>query len=163
MTQAVCDHTSVGIIVWKGPDLLLIKRRRPPFGFACPAGHVDDHGSYERAATIELAEEVGLTAIKLALVHEEWIDNACRRVGGNRHYWKVFEAKVKGVIIPSLDETFGAFWAPPAQVNRLTNRTQKYLRGDVSGADWNARPGLEPVWAYIFGRLREKQWSPTIF
>jgi ADP-ribose pyrophosphatase YjhB (NUDIX family) len=91
-----CDHTSVGVLVWHGESLLLIERKNFPFGFAPPAGHVDDHGSYEEAARIELEEEVGLHATSISLVIEGRKQNPCRRVGGNWHYWKVFEATVDG-------------------------------------------------------------------
>ena len=36
-----CDHTSVGMLVWKNKKILLIERKKAPFGFAPPAGHVD--------------------------------------------------------------------------------------------------------------------------
>ena len=55
-----CDHTSVGMLVWKEDKLLLIERKKPPFGFALPAGHVDGDDSFEVAAKRELEEEVGL-------------------------------------------------------------------------------------------------------
>jgi 8-oxo-dGTP pyrophosphatase MutT (NUDIX family) len=41
---------------------LLIERRQFPFGFAPPAGHVDDGETYIDAACRELQEEVGLEA-----------------------------------------------------------------------------------------------------
>ena len=44
-----CDHTSVGILVWKDSKLLLIERKNFQFGFAPPAGHLDGD-FYEEAA-----------------------------------------------------------------------------------------------------------------
>ena len=31
-----CDHTSVGMIIKRGEETLLIERKKPPFGFAPP-------------------------------------------------------------------------------------------------------------------------------
>jgi len=45
-----CDHTGVGIHVWRNGKLLLIERKKFPFGFAPPAGHVDGRQSFEVAA-----------------------------------------------------------------------------------------------------------------
>ena len=64
-------------------ELLLVERKLYPFGFAPPAGHVDDHGSFEKAAEDEIREEVGLTSGKLKLVAEGRKDNRCRRQGTN--------------------------------------------------------------------------------
>lgn len=71
-----CDHTSAGILVFDQFErLLLIERRNPPFGFAPPAGHVDDHGSFEKAARDELEEETGLVAVELARVLDRRYEN----------------------------------------------------------------------------------------
>ena len=62
-----CDNTSVGMIVRNDKDeLLLIERKNEPYGFAPPAGHVDDHGSFEDAARAELEEEVGSVKFRLS-------------------------------------------------------------------------------------------------
>ena len=57
--EKLCDNKSVGMIITRDENLLLIERRKPPFGFAPPAGHVDDKGSFENAAREEVQEEVG--------------------------------------------------------------------------------------------------------
>jgi ADP-ribose pyrophosphatase YjhB (NUDIX family) len=54
----ICDHTSVGIFVWEKDKLLLIERKKIPYGFAIPAGHVDGDGSFEEARARELKELV---------------------------------------------------------------------------------------------------------
>ena len=87
----VCDHTSVGILVFHEKQLLLIDRKKPPFGLAAPAGHVDAHGSeseseetqYLAAAKAELQEEAGLKAkaTDLKLVAEGRKDNHCLVTG----------------------------------------------------------------------------------
>ena len=74
----ICDHTSVGMLVWKDEKLLLIERMKFPPGFAVPAGHVDADSTYEDAAKRELKEEVGLDAENLELVLEIRKENPCR-------------------------------------------------------------------------------------
>jgi ADP-ribose pyrophosphatase YjhB (NUDIX family) len=88
-----CDHTSVGILIFDSEGkVLLIDRGTFPFGKAPPAGHVDDHGSYEEAARAEAFEEVGVRlGDGLELVSEGRRENPCRRVNGTWHYWKVFK------------------------------------------------------------------------
>ncbi len=39
----ICDNKSVGIIVWRDNKVLLIERKKFHFGFALPAGHLDDN------------------------------------------------------------------------------------------------------------------------
>lgn len=76
-----CDNTSVGMYVWKNEKLLLIERKKFPFGFAVPAGHVDKHGSFEDAARDEIQEEVGFEVTDLELITEGRKENVRRRFG----------------------------------------------------------------------------------
>ncbi len=39
----ICDNKVVGIIVLRDNKMLLIERKKFPFGFAPPAGHLDDN------------------------------------------------------------------------------------------------------------------------
>jgi ADP-ribose pyrophosphatase YjhB (NUDIX family) len=141
-----CDHTSVGLLVWRVGKLLLIERKRPPFGFAAPAGHVDDHGSFEDAAIAELGEEVGLHVERLKLVIEGRKDNPCRRKHGTWHYWKIYEAVAPGRVTASHEETKQIRWCSVAELNRLRKQTERYLAGAVTEPQWIRAPGLEPVW-----------------
>ncbi|WP_367575725.1 NUDIX hydrolase [Pelagibius marinus] len=141
-----CDHTSVGILVWRNDKLLLIERKRPPYGMAPPAGHVDGHGSYMDAAIAELREEVGLSLRRLSLIVEGRKDNPCRRVSGNWHYWKVYRGEAIGRVSPSSIETKSYRWVSVPQLRELAHRTQQYLSGQVSETSWRQNPGLEPVW-----------------
>jgi ADP-ribose pyrophosphatase YjhB (NUDIX family) len=91
-----CNDTSVGILVRRNDRLLLIERRKPPYGWAPPAGHVDDGETYAEAATRELREEVGLEATELRHLLTRRYENRCRRPGGDHHHWQVFEATCDG-------------------------------------------------------------------
>jgi ADP-ribose pyrophosphatase YjhB (NUDIX family) len=154
VSDKVCDHTSVGMLVRRGGSLLLIERRKPPFGFAPPAGHVDGDATYEIAAARELTEEVGLQAQSLILLLEKVKDNPCRRVGGIWHYWKIYEAKTQDTpVVRSEDETLQAGWYTAGQIKKLAERTEQYLAGQVSDEAWEQDPGLEKVWYEYFIEL----------
>ena len=75
----ICDHKSVGMIVRKDDNILLIERRKKPFGFAPPAGHIDGDKTFEESAVRELKEEVGLAATSIKLLIEGRKENHCRR------------------------------------------------------------------------------------
>ncbi len=151
--MAQCDNTSVGVIVRKGDRILLIERKKFPYGFAAPAGHVDDHGSFEDAAREELFEEVGLEATNLKLLIEERKENRCRREGGDWHLWKVYEAEVVGELKESVDETKQVGWYAKEQLRILASKMQLYAEGKISEDEWQKHPGLEAVWLEFFKEL----------
>ena len=138
-----CDNTSVGMFIWKDGKLLLIERKKFPFGFAIPAGHVDDHGSFEDAAKEEVEEEVGFEVTNLKLITEGRKENVCRRPGGTWHYWKLYETEVQGDLKPSQDETKKAGWYTKDEIRELAKRTEKYNSGKISEDEWELSPGLE--------------------
>ena len=140
-----CDHTSVGILVWQDSNLLLIERKKFPFGFGPPAGHCDGD-DFETAARRELEEEVGLKATSLRLVTEGRRNNPCRRPEGTWHHWKIYQAEAEGEVQRSLEETEQAGWYSKRQIEDLARRTEQYLAGKISEKEWRKSPGLEPVW-----------------
>ncbi|PIT97186.1 hypothetical protein COT77_02865 [Candidatus Berkelbacteria bacterium CG10_big_fil_rev_8_21_14_0_10_41_12] len=141
-----CDHKSAGMLVWKNSQLLLIERKRYPWGFAPPAGHVDDSSSFGSAARRELEEEVGLKAKKLKLVAEGRKENKCHRENGNWHYWKIYEVEVQGNIKKNVKEVKQIGWYGKDKFANLAKRTQKYLAGEIQEDKWQESPGIEPVW-----------------
>jgi ADP-ribose pyrophosphatase YjhB (NUDIX family) len=138
-----CDNTSVGMFIWENDKLLLIERNKFPFGFAIPAGHVDDHGSFEDAARDETKEEVGLDVVNLKLVAEGRRDNICRRPGGTWHYWKLYETEVRGNLKRSPDETKRAGWYTKDEIGKLAKKTEKFINGKITKEEWESSPGLE--------------------
>ncbi|MEN8190989.1 MAG: NUDIX hydrolase [Thermodesulfobacteriota bacterium] len=56
---------TVDIIIEVGEEIVLIKRRNPPHGWALPGGFVDYGESYETAALREAEEETGLSVTNL--------------------------------------------------------------------------------------------------
>lgn len=152
--SSACDHKSVGIIVWQNEKLLLIERKKPPYGYAPPAGHVDSHGGYEQAAREELKEEVGLTSTSLFLKIEGRKENRCRREEGSWHYWKIYEAQTSGNIKPSPEETKKVIWAPRLMIQNLASRTKQYLENRLDEKEWEKNPGIEPVWYEWFKEVK---------
>ena len=152
--KAVCDHTSVGILVFRDGKLLIIDRKRPPLGLATPAGHVDKHGNpddpeekqFEAAAIAELEEETGLRAVGLTLIAEGDKGNQCRRLLGTWHHWRIYLAEAEGELRPSTEETRGHLWCSRDQMNRLLAGESIMVNGREAG--------LEPVWHEWFSEIQ---------
>lgn len=142
----VCDHKCVGMLVWQDEKLLLIERKKPPFGFAPPAGHLDGDVSFEDAARRELKEEVGLQTENLRLLIEGRKENACRRTDGSWHYWKIYSVEASGKVMRNMDETKQSGFYTKEALRALAGRTEQYLRGNINEQEWQASPGIEPVW-----------------
>lgn len=141
-----CDNKSVGMLAWRDNKLLLIERKKPPFGFAPPAGHLDEDDSFEHSAKRELMEEVGLNSKNIELLIEGRKENPCRREGGSWHYWKIYKIETSGEIKRSEDETKQANFYSKNDLLLLASKTEKYISGDINQDDWEKSPGLEPVW-----------------
>lgn len=141
-----CDNKSVGMLVWSEGNLLLIERKKQPFGFAPPAGHVDEDITFEESAKRELEEEVGLVAQDIQLIAEGRKDNLCRRTGGSWHYWKIYNVETEGEIKRSEDETKQAVFCSKSDILALAEKTKKYLQGEIGENEWERSPGLELVW-----------------
>jgi len=149
-----CDHKCVGMMVWKNDKILLIERKRGAIGFAPPAGHVDESPSFEIAAKRELKEEVGLDARNVELVIEGRKENKCRREDGTWHYWKIYKIDADGEILRSQEETKQAGWCDEEQLKMLAQKTERYLKGEISEGLWEQSPGIEPVWHEWFKQLK---------
>lgn len=154
-----CDNMSVGVILERDNMIALIERAKFPFGFAPPAGHVDDHGSPEMAAIDEVFEEIGITisldGLTRTVIENRRLDKSCRRPGGDHHNWWVFTAgEFEGDITASDDETRGASWVDLSRLQELADRTKLFQAGVVSDEQWQQSPGLEEVWLGFFAELR---------
>jgi 8-oxo-dGTP diphosphatase len=60
---------TVDIIIEVNDEIVLIKRKNPPYGWALPGGFVDYGESYETAARREAEEETGLAVTNLQQFH----------------------------------------------------------------------------------------------
>ncbi|WP_406257203.1 NUDIX domain-containing protein [Streptomyces chartreusis] len=122
-----------------------------PPGTAPAAGHIDNHGTAEDAARVEVDEELGLTVTSLTHITGGWRDNPCRRLPGarstrHRHEWTVYQATVTGELTPSAHETKNVRWIAPDALQELADRTVAYAQGRITDAEFEATPGIEPVW-----------------
>lgn len=147
-----CCGTSVGVLVHDDTDrLLMITRGWYPTGIAPVAGHVlDAHQDAADALSAEVSEEVGLTVTgEPTLLWEGWLPNLCASPPAQPipgHHWTLVAATATGTLRPAAGETKGAAWYTPAEVRALAERTIAYARGQISEAEWERNPGLEPVW-----------------
>jgi 8-oxo-dGTP pyrophosphatase MutT (NUDIX family) len=144
-----CDHLAVGILAWneKG-ELLMIQRRKEPYGIAPPAGHLDGD-SYPKACVKELREETGLTVVgapkPMVISQGGYRPGKCRR-NGQYHYWQVFKVEWAGELKLSKEETLGGGWLSKSKLEYLAGITEKYRDGKMTERQWQCCPGLEPVW-----------------
>ncbi len=146
MNEKFCDNKSAGVILKNNDDILLLDRARFPFGLAPPAGHIDEHGSYEDAAVNEVFEEVGITIAHSSLVKvidSRRVENTCRRLSGDHHVWNVYSAETDTMNIQaSIEETNGAAWYTPKKLQSIANITR-----EKSGIE--TKPGgqvMELIW-----------------
>lgn len=134
-----CDNRSVGVIIQSlEGDFALLRRARFPIGIAPPAGHIDEHGQPERAAVNEVQEELGLVmainGLRNTVIQNRRVNNPCRRPGGDHHYWWVYESnEFSGDLVPDADETQGAGWYSPDQLQALAQQNKSF-------SSWTAKP-----------------------
>lgn len=125
-------HFSVGALITKSDQYLLIDRATPPLGFAGIAGHIDKEETEKEALIREVKEESGLKVENYKLLFEEELDwNWCSK-GATCHYWYLFSCQVSGKIRKNPVETKSIGWYTKDEIKKLT---------------------LEPVWHYWFKKL----------
>ena len=143
-------HTSVGAIIKnKNGKILMIDRAAFPFGWACPAGHVDENETPKQAIVREIKEEVNLVIrhaaangvhanennnVNYKLLIHEYVDwNECAK-GVKGHDWYVYEIKEwSGRMQRSKRETKGVGWFNVEEIKKLD---------------------LEKIWKYWFEKLK---------
>ena len=170
----VCDNTSVGVIAKDSKGrILLIERKIFPFGWAPPSGHCDGQ-TYPIACFNEFEEETGLKVVgapRPVTLFKSKKYFKCRR-GGEYHNWQIFEVDWKGELKPNRDETKNAEWFTIEEICELAEKTRNHtgrMRAlsnpaipasvvssiiEVLEREWQANPGLEPVWYEFFQELR---------
>lgn len=126
-------HYSAGILVECNGKYLLMDRIKPPFGFACPGGHVDEGEDPRFSAIRELKEETGIETNNIEFVCEEELPwNYCST--HTVHYWYLYKASVKSNEIKiSKDEAKSIGW--------FSVKEMKNMR-------------IEEAWLYWFKKLK---------
>lgn len=126
-------HYSVGALIEKDGKYLLIDRKKPPFGFAGLAGHVDEGETETEALFREVREESGLKIKNYKLLFEEYVEwNVCSK-GVRGHYWYLFTCTIEGEAIIDDCEEKSIGWYTREEIKNLI---------------------LEPVWEYWFRKLK---------
>jgi len=126
-------HTSVGAIIKSNEKILMIDRATYPFGWACPAGHVDDGEKPEQALIRETKEETNLRIKKFRQIIHEFVEwNVCNR-GVRGHDWYVYEIEEwSGELNRNKRETKNINWFTINEIRKLK---------------------LEEIWQYWFEKL----------
>lgn len=125
-------HYSVGALIKKDNKYLLIDRATPPFGFAGPAGHINEGEDVAEALKRETKEETGLKIEDCKLLFEEELDWNWCSAGIQVHYWYLYECKAAGKFSRDVRETKSIGWYSVEEIKKLK---------------------LEPVWRYWFEKL----------
>lgn len=127
-------HKSVGAIIKdKEGRILMLDRKKFPFGWACPAGHIDKGEKPEEALVREVREETALIAEDYKLIFHEFISwNKCSR-GVSGHDWYVYEIlRWSGDLKIDETEEKSIDWKSQEEIKKLQ---------------------LEEVWEYWFKKL----------
>lgn len=150
-----CDRRSVGMLVWKEDQLLMIKKAKLPLGFAPPSGHCDSDGSAQIAAVRELRRKVGLRSVKLEPIIAGWKSNSCDRQNGTQHFWEIFKViTLDNVIATDLSEVVEIRWCTRGELGYLSQITKRFLNGRINEKEWQSAPGIEPVWYEWLAELK---------
>ncbi len=122
-------HYSVGVIIEYNGKYLMLDRKNPPPGFACPAGHVDEGEEPKTTAIREVFEETGIKLKDIEFVCEEEIPwNYCR--SATVHYWYLYKTNILSEdFIFNEKEEKSLAWYSKEEIKKLN---------------------LEPVWKYWF-------------
>lgn len=135
MTTKNQKHKSAGIIIQNSSnEILMLDRANFPYGWACPAGHIDEGETPEQAVVRETREETGLELVDFELLLHEYVTwNECAQ-GVKGHDWFVFRALGwEGEIKTQDQEAKELKWHPIDELDKLK---------------------LEPVWGYWLGKLK---------
>jgi 8-oxo-dGTP pyrophosphatase MutT (NUDIX family) len=125
-------HYSVGALIRKDDEYLLIDRVKPALGYAGIAGHIDENENAVQCLSREVMEESGLKVESQELLYEEELSwNWCRR-GIKCHHWYLFACDVSGQLKENVEEVKSIGWHSSDQIKKLQ---------------------LEEVWQYWFKKL----------
>lgn len=110
----------------------MLDRVNFPFGWACPAGHIEENETPEEAMIREVKEEVNIGAKKYDLILHEFIaDNVCKR-GVKGHDFFVYEITNWDGEMKNNTESKGVKWMGKEDVQNIQ---------------------LEEVWKYFVEKL----------
>lgn len=114
-------HHSVGALILRGNEFLVIERRVWPYKHGVPAGHVDEGESPIDAVVREVSEELGAHVRNASVVaHEDHLlGDRCRK-GADVHKWTLFECEVDtDEVWNASDEASKLMWLSHTDASRL--------------------------------------------
>ncbi len=123
-------HKGVGAIIKNDNNkVLMLDRVNFPYGWACPAGHIDKDEEPYQAMIREVKEETNIEVLKYKQVIHEFVQwNECS-MGVRGHDWFVFEIKEWSGKLKQNKEAKQLSWIDQEKLKDLN---------------------LEPVWKYWF-------------
>lgn len=126
-------HYSAGVMVSCNEKYIMMNRKNPPPGFACPAGHIDEGEDPKNAAIREVYEETGIKLDDAEFILEEEIPwNYCKNA--SVHFWYLYRASAASEnFIFNKEEEKSLAWYTVEEIKDLN---------------------LEPVWKYWFEKLK---------
>lgn len=124
-------HRSVGALIINDGAVLLLKRRKYPYKYSIPAGHLEQGENPDKAVKREVMEETGIKAEVEAFkeVFRGKIDDPCRR-GCDIHDWNLYALKLsERPELASNEEAEYLEWIDLEEVEEkeLTAPTRKFL------------------------------------
>ncbi len=113
---------AVGVVVWKGGELLLVKRGQPPLEgqWGLPGGVVEPGETPFQAAKRELREETGIEIEPLAVI--TILDSVTRDAAGKVEYhYSITEmnARYAGGALRAASDSLDARWIAPAELEKM--------------------------------------------
>lgn len=124
-------HRSVGALIVNNGEILLLKRRKYPYKYSIPAGHLEKDEDPDKAVGREVIEETGIERPEDSFeqVFRGQIDDPCRR-GCDIHDWNLYVLELdERPDTASNEEAEHLEWVPKAEVaeKELTAPTEEFL------------------------------------
>lgn len=124
-------HRSVGSLITSGREILLLKRRKYPYKYSIPAGHLEEGEESDKAVGREVMEETSINSKpeRFKQLFRGKIDDPCRR-GCDVHDWNLYLLELDGKPDTSSNEEAERLeWVEIAELGELelTKPTKKFL------------------------------------
>jgi ADP-ribose pyrophosphatase YjhB (NUDIX family) len=129
--KGLTKHFAIGAIIKKGDKYLLIDRKKAPFGWAVPAGHIDQSETEKQTLKREIKEEVNLNINSSKLIFHDTLKFGCTRIG-SYHELFVYSCKTSGNIKIQKSEVKKYGWFTEKQIKDMK---------------------MEPIWNHVFKKL----------